>query len=174
MMKYKLIPFFLFLFASQVFAADNFGYIVGGITPHYQKPDGVSRKFFCNELAKDSGIIYNELNSFRYQDGNQAFGFIVGENSYCSPIYGASYSHKIYNSERINSNLTLGFYHFKQEGFDFSEGAYFGRVGNFYFVPIVGAEINIVAYRSREFEIQFMNLITPVLTNHSVGIFLNF
>lgn len=162
------------LFWLNGFAADNFGYIVGGITPHYQKPDGVSRKFFCNEISKDSGVIYNELNSFRYQDGNNSYGFIVGENSYCSPIYGASYSYQYFKSDRINSNLTLGFYHFEQEGFDFSKGAYFGRVGDFYFVPIIGAEINIVAYRSREFEIHFMNLITPVLTNHSIGMFFKF
>lgn len=170
----KTLILTILIFQNVTFAEDNFVYIVGGITPHYQKPDGVNRKFFCNELSKDSGIIYNELNSFRYKDGNKSYGFIVGENSYCSPIYGASYSYEYFKSDRINSNLTFGFYHFKQEGFDFSKGAYFGQIGNFYFVPIIGAEINFVAYRSRDFEIQFMNLITPVLTNHSIGMIFNF
>lgn len=167
-----LYLFTLILLGGQAFA--EFYYIVGGITPHYQRPDGVSRKLFCNDLGNNSGVIYNELNSFRYEEKNHSYGLLVGENSYCSPIWGATYSYNILKTDTITSALTAGFYHFDQEGFDFSEGAYFGQIGNFFFVPIVGVEVNVKLYSNKDFKIQLMNLVTPVLSNHSLGIVFNY
>ncbi len=162
-----LILLVLFLTGAE---AREFSYIVGGITPHLQKPDGKYSKPLCNELSEGSGVIFTDLKSFRMKDSdNSQWGILVGENSYCKPIWGGTYSYEIFSNERVEIQSTLGFYHFDEEGFDFSEGAYFSRLGNFYFVPIVGMEFNFILYASKNIEVKMMNLITPVISHHSIG-----
>ncbi|EQC47972.1 hypothetical protein [Bacteriovorax sp. Seq25_V] len=169
-MMRKLIVLNILLLITSVTKASEFSYIVGGITPHIQKPEGKYSKPLCNELSEGSGIIYTDLKSFRVQSSeNEQWGFLVGENSYCKPIWGGTYSYQFYQSERVELQATVGFYHFDQEGFDFSEGAYFANVGNFYFVPIVGVEMNFVLYTSKSLEVKMMNLVTPVISHHSLG-----
>lgn len=146
-------------------------YIFGGITPHIQRPSGPDARPLCNEFSEGSGVIYNELHSLRVKyNYDWSTGLLVGENSYCEPIWGLTQSYSIYRNRYIEFNATAGFYHFNEEEFDFSEGAYFANIGSFYFVPIVGVEANFTLYQSKSFHVSFMNLITPVITNHAVGI----
>lgn len=153
----------------------EFTYILGGVTPHIQRPTGANARPLCNEFSQGSGLIYNELHSMRVNYGDRwSTGLLMGENSYCEPIWGATQSYQFYRNQYVELNGTMGFYHFDEDGFDFSEGAYFANFGSFYFVPIVGVEANFTLYRSKSFHISFMNLITPVITNHSFGITFNY
>ncbi|MFG1591083.1 hypothetical protein [Halobacteriovorax sp. CON-3] len=167
-MKKLIIALFLMATNAQ---AINLTYIYGGITPHIQKPTGPNARPLCNELSEGSGVIYNELHSVRF---NYAYdwstGLLVGENSYCEPIWGVTQSYNFYRNKYVEINGTAGFYHFDENGFDFSEGAYFANIGDFYFVPIIGAEVNFSLYKDKDFQISFMNLLTPVITNHSFGV----
>lgn len=158
------------MFCCQLIQAADFTYMIGGVTPHIQRPTGYGAVPLCNELSEGTGVIYNEVNSFRFKEGSWSTGAIVGENSYCQPIWGATQSYQIIGKNRLDISATVGFYHFEEESFDFSEGAYFSNIGDFYFVPIAGVEVNYTLYKSKSFNIKTMNLITPVITHHSVGI----
>lgn len=163
------------ILASLNASALDMTYIFGGITPHIQRPTGANARPLCNELSQGSGVIYNELHSLRINyDYDWSTGLLVGENSYCEPIWGVTQSYNLYRNRYLEFNATVGFYHFDEEGFDFSEGAYFSRIGSFYFVPIVGVEANISLYKGKDFQISFMNLITPVITNHAIGVTFNY
>ena len=158
-----LISFFSF---GQAWAM-QFEYVIGGVTPHIKSPPNNN---LCGEIGEGSGIIFNKTNSYRVEDNNFGGGALVGENSYCQPIWGATAFYNMYSSRNVQIHGTVGFYHFDAKGFDFSEGAYFAHINNFYFVPIAGIEVNFNIYDSKSYHIKMMNLITPVISNHSVAI----
>jgi hypothetical protein len=146
----------------------QFEYNIGGVTPHLKTPPNHN---LCNELVSGSNIIFNKTNSYRMESKDFGGGALVGENSYCKPIWGATSYYKMYKTEAMQINGTIGFYHFETAGFDFSERAYFAHVKDFYFVPIAGVEVNFNLYDSKDFHIKMVNLITPVISNHSVGFY---
>ena len=163
---FLLLILISFMSMGQAFAM-QFEYVIGGVTPHLVPPPNNN---LCGEIGAGSGIIFNKTNSYRIEEGNFGGGALVGENSYCQPIWGATAFYNIHNSRSVQINATVGFYHFDTKGFDFSEGAYFAHVDNFYFVPIAGIEVNFNIYDSKSYHIKMMNLITPVISNHSVAI----
>lgn len=162
---------FLGLFTGANGLAAEFSYVIGGLTPHIVKPEGIYAKPLCNEISQGSGVIYNRVDTYRYsyKDSKWSSGAIVGENSYCEPIWGAAQSYRFFDTPRFEMQGTFGFYHFDEEGFDFSQGAYFSKLGDFYFVPIVGVEMNLTLYDGKDLKVKLMNLITPVITHHSLG-----
>ena len=170
-MKKSIIIFLLLNLSTY---AGQFTYVIGGVTPHIQKPEGETARPLCNELSEGSGVIYNELNSYRYKDEKWTYGAIVGENSYCEPIWGYTQSYSFIDGNVIEILGTAGFYHFDEKGFDFSKGAYFSRIGSFYFVPVVGAEVNFNIVDSKYYSVKLMNLITPVVSHHAIGLEFNF
>lgn len=166
----RLLIFFILLFSFKTYAQSPmvFEYGIGGLTPHIKAPP--TNDNLCNEVVSGSGIIFNRTHTYRVSGEHFTTGAIVGENSYCQPIWGALTSYHLYQSQNVQVKGTVGFYHFDTKGFDFSEGAYFARVGNFYFVPVGGVEVAVNLYQSKNYKVQMLNLLTPVIFNHSIAL----
>ena len=164
---FLLIILVLSISLNQAFAL-QFEYIIGGVTPHLKSP---TNENLCGEIGAGSKIIFNKTNSYRAEGESFGGGALVGENSYCEPIWGATTFYKLYKTNKVQIKGTVGFYHFDNKCFDLSEGAYFAHVNNFYFVPVAGLEINFNLYDSKSYHVKMINLITPIISNHSVGIY---
>jgi hypothetical protein len=148
----------------------EFEYIIGGITPHISRQPNQE---FCNEIKAGSGVIFNQTYSYRYNKDDVGGGALVGENSYCKPIWGATSYYRMYKNNVVQIQGTAGFYHFDATKDEYAGGSFFAHVGDFYFVPIVGVEINLNLYQARNFNVKMVNLITPVISNHSIGIYID-
>lgn len=164
-MKVLILILFIFSFYSQ---ASQFEYVIGGVTPHIKSPPNNN---LCNQIIPNSGVIFTRLHSYRFEKENFGAGALVGENSYCQEIWGATSYYKLYQNRNLQIHSTVGFYHFDAKGFDFAQGSYFAKIDNFYFVPVAGVEVNLNLYQSKDFQIKMVNLLTPIVFNHSVGIY---
>lgn len=151
----------------------------GGLTPHITN----AKKPYCNQW-NDTGIIFNRTYYARLGVNNHSFTVMAGEDSICSEIYGAFYGYQFYRTKYLDIGVIAGGYSFVQENWDESNAntpANFDTVDlvsvdvfGLEFVPILGIELGIHLMRNKTWSLKINNVLTPVITNHSIALEMRF
>jgi len=148
--------------------------VVGSYTYHVVNNGSVSKKY-SRKVTDDGRLINNNLLGYRRTDilGNGSFyiskSVFVGENSITEPIFGGSLSLGQRHHNLFYGGV-LGLYiqdykAYEERGIEpFSIGR--GRMS---VVPIFGGELNYQINLGKKYFMKLNNVITPVLTNHSVS-----
>ncbi len=166
---------FLFLLTIPVFAQTSLMLGTGSLTPHITN----SKKPYCNQW-NDTGIIFNRTYYIRYGRGNHAVTYMQGEDSICSSIKGGFYTYRFYGGNFLDMGLIAGGYNYKEEnwkatndnrpaGYDTVDLVSVDVFG-LEFVPILGIELSLHLIRGRSWSLKLNNILTPIITNHSLAL----
>jgi hypothetical protein len=170
----KIILIFLFTLVTSTSHALVIGLGSGGLTPHF----GKTKKNYCNQW-NDSGIIYNQSHYITIASGNWAFTAFEGEDSICSPIDGFMFHYGLHFRERMDVSFIFGRYLYNHDNWveharntpeDIDAPAPVrASIDGHRFIPVVGIQVGLHLIRSRSgFSLVLNNVLTPVITNHSL------
>ena len=165
------------LFLSTMGHADSLEIIGGGVTYHII--DNGTSNLYANHISNDGRLIFTGLMGIGYNhyfgDNYASFRTFVGENSVANPIVGYMGSYGWAINKGLDIGIVVGGYFqddiaYQQKGIvPFSLGG-----GHSALVPVVGAEINFKVMLSSDKFIKFNNIISPVITNHTISFGVNF
>jgi hypothetical protein len=178
-----LLKIFLIIFIA-VFSLNGEALVIGlgsgGLTPHF----GKSKKNYCNQW-NDSGIIYNRSRYIMIAKGNWAFTAFEGEDSICSPIDGFFFSYGFHFRERMDFSVIFGRYLYNQQNWKDhaartpddvrAPSPFTASIDGHRFIPVVGLQVGIHLVRSNTgWSLVLNNVLTPVITNHSLMLQMRF
>src|SRR5262245_15737807 len=104
-MMYARIAVLSMMLTSSVAMATGFQLGVGGITPHYGVGPGFHN--YCNQIGQ-SNVIYNRTYYVRVEGKRDAFTYLIGYDSICSPVEGLFYTLKAYEGKWFGFGFTVG------------------------------------------------------------------
>ncbi|MBL7664102.1 MAG: hypothetical protein JNM93_03125 [Bacteriovoracaceae bacterium] len=170
---------FLFFLTLQSVQAWTLMYGAGGLTPHVTN----SKKNYCNQW-NDTGIIFNRTQYIRLGISRHALTYMQGEDSICSPIEGVFYSYGFAYTKYVEFTFIMGGYSFVEENWDArNENKPNGydtvdlvavNIDGFEFVPILGIEVGVHLIRRNMWSLKLNNVLTPIITNHSLAVEMRF
>lgn len=177
-MKYAWIALLSMMLNPTLVSATGFQLGFGGLTPHYDVGPGDHN--YCNQIG-ESDIIYNRTYYLRIEGKRDAFTFMAGYDSICSPIEGLFYTLKLYEGKWFGLGLIGGAYEFNMNNWIYEEhhapagvlAVYpvYSKVGkNFYFVPVLGAEVNLGLAHAGSWSLWMNSIITPIISNISISL----
>lgn len=146
----------------------------GGLTPHFVD----SKMNYCNQW-NDTGIIANKSTYLTIASGRYMFTIMKGNDSICSDIQGMMITWGFKFEERLDMGIIFGGYDYIQEnwdeharntpdGVDAPSPVTIEIDGN-RFVPILGLQVGLHLIRSSSgWSLVLNNILTPVITNHSL------
>ncbi len=145
----------------------------GGLTPHYTSV----KKNYCNQW-NDSGVIFNKSTYVTFGKGEWMFSIMNGNDSICSPIKGFFAAWGFYFSERWDMSVVMGGYEYDQDEWDEYEAKNNTGVttptptrialNDFTFAPVLALGIRFHLIRGESWSLLLNNLITPIISNHSL------
>lgn len=164
----------LFLFPLQIFATGvELG--TGGLTPHFVR----EKKNYCNQW-NNTGIIANKSYYIGFSGEKLGFTYMQGNDSICSPIEGIFLTYYFSRSETWDLGITAGGYSFEMDNWeDHAEktpesiaapSPVWTRIGNKTVVPVLAVQANLHLIRSGNWSFKLNNLLTPIITNHSISL----
>jgi hypothetical protein len=176
----KITLIMILLLLTQLTHALVIGVGAGGLTPHF----GKTKKNYCNQW-NDSGVIYNQSRYITVAHGRWAFTAFEGEDSICSPIDGFFFHYGVYFRERLDVSVILGRYLYNHDNWvehalktpeDIeAPSPVRASIDGHRFIPVVGIQIGLHLIRSRSgFSLVLNNVLTPVITNHSLMLQMRF
>lgn len=146
-------------------------------TYHFTNPDNVGDKFE-NKVSKDGRLINNNLYGLVIRDtvDNEAYSshyFFGGVDSVGSPIYGYLRSMGFILPTYTYLGFAFGGYWmenktWEKKQIDHTNGIKISKTNSI--VPVVGIEISQKIPLGGGLFLKINNLISPVLSNHSVGL----
>ncbi len=159
-------------------AKGSFELIGGGLTYHFV--DYGSAKNFSHKISPEGKLIGNLVYGFGitiYGSKNKNYyalrGF-QGENSIAKPINGAIATFGTH-SRNVEFGVVWGAY--VQNEYDFRGTGvvpYSVGQGSNSIVPIIGVELNFKIFLKGALFTKFINVVTPIITNHSLSLGLDF
>ena len=159
-------------------AYDTLELLGPGITWHVI--DGGVSNLYSHQLSHDGRLIYTPLIGLKKThispDGTyHSFALFTADNSIGSPIYGFMGGVGVEFFKMMQAGFVGGGYIQNNEDF-YAQGivpySMFGDTNAF--VPLLGLEINFKFYTSDTVFVGFNNIITPIITNHSISVGLRF
>ncbi|MDA8792620.1 hypothetical protein N9N67_05205 [Bacteriovoracaceae bacterium] len=152
-----------------------FGLGFGGFTPHFTK----TKKNYCNQW-NNTGIIANRSYYSRFQIRGVGVTYINGHDSICSQIEGLIFHSVFSSSESFDFSMVIGGYtydprnweRYKEktpEGIDAPSPVSveaFGRM----VVPVLALGVDVHMIRRDTWSLKLVNILTPIITNHSLMI----
>jgi hypothetical protein len=162
------------MLSLQAKANETLELVGGGITVHIEDSGGVGQ-YFSNKITPDGRVIANPVVGLRYTDYSDILlywsgaGF-YGVNSIAKPITGGLVSGGL-GFEYVNVGLVAGGY--VQNNNDFYNigiQPYSLTDGSNAFVLMAGVEVNFKIPLSDDIFLGINNLLTPVVTNHTLSL----
>lgn len=166
----RFIPILFFL--SSYGYANSIELLYGSYTYHLIVTGGVERHF-VNKVSNDGKLINNALYGIRFNErfdnSYRVYTLFHGENTIGEPMRGFSYS-SLKMLKYVDLGFIIGAYmqdndKYVQKGID-NFRLTNGPNG---LVPIIGLEVNMPVMLSRTIYLKLNNIITPILTNHSLS-----
>jgi hypothetical protein len=170
-----IISLFLFIsFSTESYAVVGFQLGTGGLTPHFSG----SKRNYCNQW-NNSGIIVNKTYYMTLLMGDVAFTYMKGNDSICSEIEGIFLLFNLKESQWWDIGIQVGGYAFNEknwedhaaktpEGIEAPEPLT-ARINGRAFVPVLALAYNIHLIRRDSWSLKLNNMLTPVITNHSLA-----
>lgn len=165
------MKYLLALIPSLCFAQNTIELNYSFLTHHIFNTNNAGQ-LYKNKI-NDKGLIANQVISLGLRENNAKIRFLFGENSVAEPIIGMTYT-RIFTDKIIELGFTVGAYYQDKE--DFRKASITCNelecrsIGTSSIMPILGIEFNPVFYRSEYVIIKQNNLLTPIITNHGLGV----
>lgn len=170
--------FAIFLFPNAILAGEDtsaFGLGFGGFTPHFSR----SKKNYCNQW-NNTGIIANRSYYARFQIRGVGFTYLNGHDSICSQIEGLIFHNVFSSSEYFDFAMVVGGYTYNPtnweqheeetpEGIDAPSPVSFPAFGRMV-VPVLALGMDVHMIRRDTWSLKLVNILTPIITNHSIMI----
>jgi hypothetical protein len=169
----RLVIIILFALISSHANAWMIGIGQGGLTPHYTS----LKKNYCNQW-NDSGVIYNKSTYITVGKGNWMVSIVNGNDSICSPIKGMFVSWGFFFRDRWDMSVVFGAYEYDQDEWDKHDAE--NQTGiqsptptriafnDFTIAPVLALGIRLHLIKGESWSLILNNLITPIITNHSL------
>lgn len=146
----------------------------GGLTPHFSR----TKKNYCNQW-NNTGIIVNKSYYIRFEGSTHGITFMTGNDSICSKIDGIFYHYMFNRQDWYDVGITMGGYAFNMENWEKHEAEtpdgikapqpVHTKVGGKDVVPVLALEYDIHLIRRENWSLTLNNLLTPIITNHSIA-----
>lgn len=177
----KFFVFALLFVTASVAHADSIEVVGGSITAHLlpfstYSPKVDPYKSLAGQLGQNTGVIANPLFGLRYVGEDErtywtAAGFFM-ENSVGQPSAGflTSLGRKFFNGH-LYAGGVLGAYE-QCDSCYIESGLWpykFTTIGDTDIVPVIGIEINFRVNISEKYYLKLNNIVTPLLTNTTIG-----
>lgn len=149
----------------------------GSITEHFIAPRGTT--YFINKIGDNGKLIYNSLLGVRFvsEDGDwvdhaktyYTVALFTGDNSVGQTMTGGygSYGYKVFHN-LVYIGGALGAY--TQPVSETNPTTLYDKVLNSGITPIMGIELDIKVPVTEQTYLKLHNLITPILSNSSIGL----
>ena len=180
MKKLLLAPLLLSFsaLADPTYNANEIEIVGGGITYHLW--DGNNYSPYAHALTSNGRVILNPLAGVKFEHIDKESGTYFsligfgGDNSVSQPIYGGMYSMG-YHYKFVDLGIVGGGY--MQDDRPYTAAGFttisVGPANNA-MVPIVGVEVNFIIPLDNETYLRQSNIITPAITNHTIGFGIRF
>ncbi len=161
-----------------VFAKDTLELMGPGLTYHLM--DGGASYLYSSKYSEDGRWIYTPSIGLRKMHVDKesvymSFTAFRSNNSIGSPIWGAIGGTGVQIFSHINLGLAYGGYIQNNEDFRYKNITPFSATGGVNaFVPLLGFNVDFQIPLSDKTFIGFNNLITPVITNHTLSVGLEY
>lgn len=154
--------------------ADQVEILGGSLTQHIINPDGASSEF-AHKVSSDGTLIANPLGAYRLikteEDGwYESRGYFAGENSIGEAMGGAMASQGFEYSHMRLGVVVGGYMQDEQKFHDRGLQPFAMELGRVGVVPILGLEFQINLPIASKTYLTIYNVITPVLTNTTIGV----
>jgi hypothetical protein len=139
-------------------------------TYHWFDAYGASDKY-ANRVNDNGRLINNSVYGFGLDGESRIHTVLVGEDSIGSPIVG------YVNSPKSMFGFVFGAYSNDKRPWKKSgviNPTVIGLDYRYGVIPIIGVEFSPKLYEGKDFYIKFRNVITPVITNHSLVLGVDF
>lgn len=165
----------LFIFISiNAFAVVGFQLGTGGLTPHFSG----SKKNYCNQW-NNTGIIVNKTYYLTLLFGDVGFTYLRGNDSICSDIEGMFLNFNLQEEKWWDIGIQVGGYAFNESNWEVHASntpsgidapqPVTARINGRAFVPVLALSWNIHLIRRDVWSLKLNNMLTPVITNHSLA-----
>lgn len=134
---------------------------------------------YCNQW-NNTGIIANKSYYLRLQGQVHGLTYMQGNDSICSEISGTFYHYLFSRTNWYDMGITLGGYRFNMNNWKRHErrtpngiaapSPVHTKFGDQDIVPVLALEFDIHLIRREGWAFKLNNLITPIITNHSVAL----
>lgn len=173
-MKSILALLLFFLSSNYAYSELRVQLGTGSITPHFSG----SKKNYCNQW-NNTGIIANKTYYFSLYAGNFGMTYLVGNDSICSEIEGLFLYYSLNRQQWWDLGIQFGGYAYNEKnwilhaektpsGIDAPEPVttdFHGRA----VVPVLALAWNIHLVRRDSWSLKLNNMLTPIITNHSLA-----
>ena len=147
----------------------------GGITPHFSG----KKKNYCNQW-NNTGIIVNKSYYIRLQGETHGTTLMTGNDSICSKVDGIFYHYMFYKNKWNALGITTGAYAFNMDNWQAhadktpsgiaAPSPVHTKIGDKDVVPVLALEWQLTLIYRESWSLKLMNLITPIITNHSIAV----
>ena len=177
-MKPLLVLFYFLLVSTIIFphamgTVSSVGLGTGGLTPHFTQV----KKNYCNQW-NNSGVIANRSYYARIQLYDHGVSYLIGDDSICSRIEGMLYNYTFRHYEYMDVSMMMGGYTYiarnwkKHEeetpsGIDAPQPVSFNAFGTMV-VPVLALGVELHLIKGEYSSLKLMNILTPIITNHSL------
>lgn len=170
----KLLFLTLLILCNNAIATLGVQLGTGGLTPHFTS----SKKNYCNQW-NNTGIIANKSYYLRFLFGTMGITYMQGNDSICSEVEGLFLHYIMSSSEYLDIGVTFGGYSYNEKNWIEHEkktpsditapspvsAKYYGRA----VVPVLALDVGIHLIRKERWSLKLNNLLTPIITNHSIA-----
>lgn len=171
---FRLFIICIFLVSLSASATVGFQLGTGGFTPHFSK----TKKNYCNQW-NNTGIIVNKSYYVRLLLGDIGLTYMVGNDSICSEIEGVFFNYTMKQYDYWDIGVTVGGYAYNVENWEEHAAKtpsgidapqpftieYFDRA----VVPVLALDVGLHLIRRDNWSLKLNNLLTPIVTNHSIA-----
>jgi hypothetical protein len=163
----------LFLLLSGV-RAESWGIGFGGLTQHAT----IKKHDYCRKL-NDYGTIANRTGFIRYENKNNIWTAMFGEDSICSEIYGVFYGRPFAEYGKRHKFLWLvgAYTNHKSRwltakantpaGFD-EVSVFYVNFDGFRVIPVAAIEYDFIIWENEKWRFSINNLLSLFITHHSL------
>jgi hypothetical protein len=172
--KLLLCSFLFLIISAKASAVVGFQLGTGGLTPHFSG----AKKNYCNQW-NNTGIIVNKTYYLTLLMGDIGFTYIRGNDSICSEIEGIFLHFNLQEHQWWDIGIQVGGYAFNEtnwekhaaitpSGIEAPEPVT-ARINGRAFVPVLALSWNVHLIRRDVWSLKLNNMLTPVITNHSLA-----
>jgi hypothetical protein len=137
----------------------------GSLSYHPATPSSISSRFE-RRLSHSGRLIHTDSLALRlYPSPAYSLAILYGTNSVAAPIYGAFATRSLWRSRFTDLSIFAGSYHQQREPFNRRRLA-----SPWPYMPILAPVIAFRAPIEPGIEIESVNILSPVLTNHSIAL----
>lgn len=169
-----VITLFLAMFVANARAANTVELVGPGLTWHVTDGSGASQ-MYNHPVSPDGRLLFTPMVGLKQTNLDSSgiynsMALFTAQNSIGKPVYGGLLGTGVNIYKSLNAGVVVGGYVQNNQDFKYLGVTPFSMTdGVNAFVPLLGFEVNFKIHTSEKTFIGISNIVTPVITNHSLS-----